>query len=89
MIQLQALRVAGALVGRARQLLLALETHGLVVLDRGEAKEFAAELTDIARTIILSADGNNADTAGAEIVDFTLRRRMRAALATPGDGDAA
>lgn len=92
MIQLQALRFADALVGRARQLLRDVEIAGHITLEATEAKEFAAELIDIARAIMLATDSAAAEApapSGADIIDFTLRRRLRLALATAGAGDVA
>jgi hypothetical protein len=92
MMQLQALHVADALVGRSRQLLRQLDIAGHVTLEATEAKEFAAELVDIARAIIITADSeplDNASGTDAEVIDFSLRRRLRLALATQGTGDVA
>jgi hypothetical protein len=73
--------MADALISRARHLLLDLQEADRVVLNHAEGADFTADLIRIAEAIMAEGTG--------EIVDLAMHRRLRTALASPGDGDTA
>jgi hypothetical protein len=88
-----ALHASGELIQLSASILRAVEDRGVFAPDVFEAREFCRRLLRVAHIVTVGAMPPGATPRPAprtaEIVDLPMQRRLRVALATGDDGDAA